>query len=62
GFHICSHVYTESLSGTGTGGLPMSTDDKIRYGMMALTGSSVVLAAFGAHVNPLATIIGFGVG
>jgi hypothetical protein len=40
----------------------MSTDDKIRYGMMALTGSSVVLAAFGAHVNPLATIIGFGVG
>lgn len=31
----------------------MTTDDKIRYGMMALAASSVVLAAFG-HVSPLA--------
>jgi hypothetical protein len=41
----------------------MTTDEKIRYGMMALTGSSVVLAAFGVHVNPLAQICaGFGTG
>ena len=31
----------------------MSTDDKIRYGMMALTGASVVLASMGVHVGPL---------
>jgi len=42
--------------------LPMTTDDKIRYGMMALTGSSVVLAAFGVHINPLAYMGGFGSG
>ncbi len=39
----------------------MSTDDKIRYGMMALTGSSVVLAAFGVHINPLQIISGAGI-
>ena len=31
----------------------MSTDDKIRYGMMALTSASVVLATMGVHVGPL---------
>ena len=40
----------------------MTVDEKIRYGMMALTGSSVVLAAFGVHVNPLAAIGGIGSG
>ena len=40
----------------------MSTDDKIRYGMMALTGSSVVLAAFGVHINPLQIAGGMGPG
>jgi hypothetical protein len=40
----------------------MTTDDKIRYGMIALTGSSVVLAAFGVHINPLAAIGGMGAG
>ena len=39
----------------------MSTDEKIRYGMMALGGASVVMAAFGIHINPLATAgSGFG--
>lgn len=32
----------------------MSTDEKIRYGMMALGGASVVLTAFGFHVGPIA--------
>jgi hypothetical protein len=41
----------------------MTTDEKIRYGMIALSGSSVVLAAFGVHINPLAVICGgFGTG
>jgi len=31
----------------------MSTDDKIRYGLMALTGASVVLTTMGAHFGPL---------
>lgn len=40
----------------------MTLDEKIRYGMMALTGTSVVLAAFGVHINPLEAIGGFGGG
>ena len=32
----------------------MTIDEKIRYGMVALTGAGVVLATFGIHVNPLA--------
>lgn len=40
----------------------MTTDDKIRYGMMALTGSSFVLAAFGVHINPLNIIGGAATG
>jgi hypothetical protein len=40
----------------------MTNDEKIRYGMIALTGSSVVLAAFGMHINPLAAIAGIGAG
>jgi hypothetical protein len=30
----------------------MTIDEKIRYGMVALAGASVVLATFGVHVNP----------
>jgi hypothetical protein len=40
----------------------MSTDDKIRYGMMALGGASVVAAAFGIHISPLQAVGGFGTG
>src|SRR5438132_14200511 len=36
----------------------MTLDDKIRIGMVALTGGSVVLAALGVHVNPLSAISG----
>lgn len=39
----------------------MTTDEKIRYGMMALGGASVVLAAFGVHINP-AAVAGSGFG
>jgi len=31
----------------------MTLDEKIRYGMIALTGASVVLATLGVHFNPL---------
>jgi len=36
----------------------MSTDEKIRYGMIALAGASVVTAAFGIHIGPLAQTTG----
>lgn len=38
----------------------MTIDDKVRYGMMALGGASLVLAAMGVHVNPLSAITGAG--
>lgn len=38
----------------------MTLDDKIKYGMMALTGASVVLATMGIHVSPLDQIGGLG--
>jgi hypothetical protein len=38
----------------------MSTDDKIRFGMVALTGASVVLATMGVHLSPLTNAQGWG--
>jgi len=39
----------------------MSLDEKIRYGMLALGGLSIVLTALGVHPNPLNDIKrGFG--
>ena len=35
----------------------MTLDEKIRFGMVALSGASLVFASLGVHVNPL-TIIG----
>jgi hypothetical protein len=35
----------------------MTLDEKIRFGMVALSGASLVFASLGLHVNPL-TIIG----
>ncbi len=40
----------------------MSTDDKIKYGMVALGGASVVMAAFGVHISPLQAATGMGGG
>jgi hypothetical protein len=31
----------------------MTLDEKVRYGMLALGGASVVLATLGVHFNPL---------
>ena len=31
----------------------MTLDEKIRYGMVALAGASVVFATLGVHINPL---------
>ena len=36
----------------------MTLDDKIRYGMIALAGASVVFASFGLHLGPLAQTTG----
>jgi hypothetical protein len=38
----------------------MTTDEKIRYGMVALAGASVVFASLGLKVGPLEIIGGFG--
>jgi len=38
----------------------MTLDEKIRYGMIALAGASVILAAFGIHVNPAGVAGGYG--
>ena len=40
--------------------LLMTIDDKIRYGMIALAGASLVLAALGVHVDPLRIGGGYG--
>jgi len=40
----------------------MTADEKIRYGMVALTGASVVFAALGVHLGPLDIAGGMGMG
>ena len=50
---ICRPLYTLAN---------MTLDEKIRYGMIALTGASVVLATLGVHFNPLEIAGGSGMG
>lgn len=38
----------------------MTLDEKIRYGMLAVSGASLVFAALGLKVGPLEIIGGFG--
>ena len=38
----------------------MTLDEKVRYGMLALGGASVVLATLGVHISPLEIIGGMG--
>ena len=38
----------------------MTLDEKIRYGMMALSGAGIVLATLGVHINPLEICGGMG--
>jgi len=40
----------------------MTLEEKIRYGMVAISGASVVLTALGVHVNPLGIAGGSGTG
>lgn len=40
----------------------MTLDEKIRYGMIALGGASIVLATLGVHFNPLEIVGGYGMG
>ena len=39
----------------------MTLDEKIRLGMVALTGAAIVFASLGVNVSPLEAIGGFGV-
>jgi len=36
----------------------MTLDEKIRYGMVALAGASIVLATMGLHANPIVVVAG----
>ena len=38
----------------------MTLDEKIRYGMVALSGASLVFATLGLHINPLGVCGGMG--
>jgi hypothetical protein len=38
----------------------MTLDEKVRYGMVALSGAGIVLATLGVHINPLEIIGGMG--
>ena len=38
----------------------MTLDEKVRYGMVALSGASLVLAALGVHITPLGVSGGMG--
>lgn len=38
----------------------MTLDEKVRLGMVALTGASIVFATLGMHVGPLDIIGGMG--
>jgi hypothetical protein len=38
----------------------MSVEEKVRYGMMALGGASLVFSTLGLHVSPLEAIGGLG--
>jgi len=38
----------------------MTLDEKIRFGMVALAGASVVFATLGVHINPLDICGGMG--
>jgi hypothetical protein len=38
----------------------MTIDEKVRYGTMALGGASLVFAALGLHLSPLAAMSGAG--
>ena len=38
----------------------MTLDEKIRYGMAALGGASIILATLGVHISPLEIIGGMG--
>jgi len=40
----------------------MTLDEKVRYGMLALTGASFVFAALGLRIGPLDPIGGMGSG
>jgi len=40
----------------------MTLDEKIRFGMIALSGASIVFATLGVHINPLDIVGGAGAG
>lgn len=54
------YAYAECLNLDSEEGASMTLDEKIRYGMLALGGLSVVFAALGIHPAPLEPVRGWG--
>lgn len=36
----------------------MTLEEKVKYGMMAVSGASLVFATLGVHISPLADVTG----
>ena len=54
-----NHIVTQAYKLASLNPPTMTTEEKIRYGMLALTGVSIVFAALGLHhVTPLGGVIG----
>ncbi len=39
----------------------MTLDEKVRYGMLAISGASLVFATLGLNIGPLEAIGGYGI-
>ena len=48
-------------NGDSLGSANMTLDEKIRFGMIAISGASLVFATLGLKVGPLEAIGGYGV-
>ena len=49
------------ICGGDAGVADMTLDEKVRLGMVALTGASIVFATLGLKIGPLEVIGGYGV-
>jgi hypothetical protein len=54
-----NHIVTQAYKVAQANPVTMTTEEKIRYGMLALTGATIIFAALGLHhVTPLGGVIG----
>lgn len=56
------HAYAQSYIESAPYLVYMTQDEKIRYGMIALSAAGIVFATLGVKIGPLDLIGGFGTG